>query len=69
MSIQLWNHKRSGESYVVEFDNGTVTEACGPLHHADIPEVMRNNNVPNPDPELAEWLTENQEEFILSQVH
>ena len=63
MSIQLWNHKRSGESYVVEFDNGTVTEACGPLYHADIPKVMSDGYVPNPDPELTEWVNENQEEF------
>ena len=68
MALQLWNHKTSGESYAVEFDNGTVTEANGPLLHSEIPSVMRQGFVPNPDPETTEWINENQEEFILVQV-
>jgi len=68
MTLQLWNHKISGESYAVEFDNGNVTEANGPLHYSEIPEVMASGFVPNPDPDTAEWINENQEEFYLAQV-
>lgn len=44
MTIQLWQHKTSGEKWAVEVDgNGQVLNACGPLHHSEVGAALAGN--------------------------
>lgn len=65
MIIQIWQHKTSGDTYVVELDiAGIVQDAEGPLHHSEVARA-RIDGVVNPDPELTDWLNDNEDDFRL----
>lgn len=41
MTIQLWQHKSSGETWAVEVSEaGKVLNACGPLHHSEFDAAL-----------------------------
>lgn len=63
---QYWMHTPSGEVYAVAIsDNGTVVQACGPLHHSDVRAALIASFAYNDEPDLAEWINQHQEEFVL----
>ncbi len=64
MKIQIWQHKQSGDKYVVEVDGGTVKAASGPLYHSEVDEA-KIKGVVNPDPETTDWLNQNKDDFSL----
>ena len=64
-TVQIWRHKTSGDQYVVEVDDtGKVVKASSELHYTEV-EKAREVGVVNPEPEQAEWMNENAEDFIL----
>lgn len=66
MNIQIWQHKTSGEKYVVEVDEqGKVTACYGPLHYTEV-EQARTDGVVNPEPEDVDWMNEHSEDFVLA---
>lgn len=62
--VQIWQHSKSGERYVVTVDEaGMVIEAAGPLHHSEIADVLYHGF--NDDPEVAEGLNAEPDDYIL----
>ena len=69
MTNQYWQHKTSGEVYAVQFENGEVFSACGPLHHSEVTsENLKDWNFNN-EIELAEDLHNHQEDYRLYENH
>lgn len=64
MNIQIWQHKTSGDKYVVEVDGPKVLAACGPLHFSEVNKARLVGGV-NPDPDLAEDMNENEDIYRL----
>lgn len=67
MTIQVWQHIKSGERYVVDvegvFGSATVTNAVGPLHHSEIAACLTDGF--DGEIGLAEWLTTHETEFAV----
>lgn len=61
---QYWAHKKSGDEYAVEIQEGRVIGACGPLHYEDRPQDMRDFEYSRED---GEWINSHQDEFRLQE--
>lgn len=50
MTTQIWQHRQSGERYIVAVDaDGGVTDAAGPLYFADVDAIMTGDPALWPD--------------------
>ncbi len=70
MVNQYWQHKTSGEVFVVQVDNveETVISACGPLEWREVTaENLKDWNFNN-DPDLVEDLNLNFDEYRVKEV-
>lgn len=65
--VQIWQHKTSGDQYVVtvDRDTGTVVRANGPLHHRETASALINGVI-NDDPELVDDLNADRESYTLA---
>jgi hypothetical protein len=64
VNYQLWMHKKSGETYVVEIaGNGKVFKANGPLHYSEEDAALDGDFDNDEDTRL--WIEANQDDFNL----
>jgi hypothetical protein len=61
--VQIWQHRTSGERYIVAIEAGMVIEAAGPLHHSEFTDLLYHGF--NDDPEVTYDLNSNPDDYIL----
>ena len=65
MENYYWAHRSSGEVFAIEFSKGHVISACGPLYYKEVTEANLNPWNFNNQPETAQWMDRNQDDFNL----
>lgn len=63
---QYWAHKKSGEVWAVHIQHGYILEACGPLHHSERPEDMRDFEYSR---YTGHWIEDNRKDYRLHEDH
>lgn len=66
MGIQVWQHVKSGERYVVEVRDGAVASTTAPLIRAEVLDAIRDGF--DGDAEMAEALNAEQESYRLVEL-
>lgn len=58
---EVWTHVPSGDSFVVDTNDGDVVAACGPVYYGDIPAFV---NGYDSDEELVAYFSTTTDEYV-----
>jgi hypothetical protein len=62
---QFWSNIRSGETFAVRIEAGSVTGACGPLAYSDVSEDLLTQMHYDDSPDDAEAIDHNRDDYAL----